>query len=68
MRVLVNGLTSEFADESSVGDVVTAVAQVSEGRGVAVAVNGEVVPRHLWHETSVGDGDRIEVLRAVGGG
>lgn len=35
---------------------------------VAVAVNGEVVPRHQWTETAVRDADAVEVVRAVGGG
>lgn len=35
---------------------------------VAVAVNGEVVPRATWGETPVRHGDIVEVVRAVGGG
>ncbi|HEU5320363.1 MAG TPA: sulfur carrier protein ThiS [Methylomirabilota bacterium] len=35
---------------------------------VAVAVNGEVVPRSEWAATTVDDGDTVEVVRAVGGG
>ncbi len=37
-------------------------------RGVAVAVNEEVVPRSAWDETPVRDGDRVEVLNAAQGG
>lgn len=37
-------------------------------RGVAVAVNAEVIARSLWKVTSLADGDRIEVLRAAQGG
>jgi len=35
---------------------------------VAVAVNGEVVPRSEWPRLAVGDGDAVEIVRAVGGG
>lgn len=35
---------------------------------VAVAVNGEVVPRDIWAATKVGEGDAVEIVRAVGGG
>ncbi len=35
---------------------------------VAVALNGEVVRRDDWPDTIVGDGDTVEVVRAVGGG
>jgi sulfur carrier protein len=37
-------------------------------RGVAVAVNGEVVPRSRWADHLLRDGDRIEILRAAQGG
>ncbi|HZM15699.1 MAG TPA: sulfur carrier protein ThiS [Candidatus Krumholzibacteria bacterium] len=36
--------------------------------GIAVAVNGAVVPRAQWQEREVGDGDDIEIVRAVQGG
>ena len=35
---------------------------------VAVAVNGEVVPRSDWPRARVRDGDAVEIVRAVGGG
>ena len=37
-------------------------------RQVAVALNGEVIPRDHWSEVSIEDGDTVEVVRAVGGG
>lgn len=37
-------------------------------RQVAVALNGEVVPRDTWDATVIGEGDRVEIVRAVGGG
>ncbi|WP_234313796.1 sulfur carrier protein ThiS [Streptomyces sp. NBRC 109706] len=36
--------------------------------GIAVAVNETVVPRDRWPETTLADGDRVEVLTAVQGG
>jgi sulfur carrier protein len=35
---------------------------------VAVAVNGEVLPRDTWAMTELRDGDSVEIVRAVGGG
>jgi len=35
---------------------------------VAVAVNGEVVPRDSWPRATIGEGDVVEIVRAVGGG
>ena len=37
-------------------------------RGVAVAVDAEVVPRGEWDTTELDDGARVEVLRAIQGG
>jgi sulfur carrier protein len=37
-------------------------------RGVAVAVNGEVIPRSAWATAGLRDGDRVEVLTAAQGG
>jgi sulfur carrier protein len=36
--------------------------------GIAVAVNGVVVPRREWSERAIGAGDRIEIVGAVQGG
>ena len=35
---------------------------------VAVAINGEVVPRGEWPDVTIVDGDIVEIVRAVGGG
>jgi len=35
---------------------------------VAVAINGEVLPRDSWSQTEVRAGDTVEIVRAVGGG
>ncbi|MDQ0367145.1 sulfur carrier protein ThiS [Catenuloplanes indicus] len=64
MRVTVNGDERDLT-----GTVADAVAELTGAhRGVAVAVNGEVVPRGRWAETPLSDGDRIEVLSAAQGG
>lgn len=39
-----------------------------EGRGIAVARNGEVVPRSTWESEIVSDADVIEIVTAVAGG
>jgi sulfur carrier protein len=39
-----------------------------DARRVAVAINGEVVPKRQYGETTVRDADVIEVVRMVGGG
>ena len=42
--------------------------RTGDGRGVAVAVDGEVVPRGEWSATELEDGREVEVLHAVQGG
>jgi sulfur carrier protein len=37
-------------------------------KGIAVALNGEVVPRSAWGHTVVSGGDRIEIVTAAAGG
>ncbi|OQO92757.1 thiamine biosynthesis protein ThiS [Saccharomonospora piscinae] len=69
MRVSVNGEQRELADGSTVADVVgTAVGDANGARGIAVAVDGEVVRRGHWPEVVVADGAEVEILTAVQGG
>jgi len=37
-------------------------------RGVAVAVNGTVIPRSEWSQTTIASGDRLEIVTAAAGG
>jgi sulfur carrier protein len=39
-----------------------------EARGVAVAVDGEVIPRAAWGELRINEGQRVEALSAMQGG
>ena len=54
------------------GDVHTVAALVRtlgiETRGVAVAVNGEVVRRGDWDVTALAEGDTVEIVNAAAGG
>ncbi len=66
--VILNGERTDLADRASVTAAVTAAGAPAEGRGVAVAVDGEVVPRGEWESTELHEGQRVEVLQAVQGG
>lgn len=69
MTVTVNGAAMELGERPTVVDAVTAAGKdAKSARGVAVAVNGEVVPRGSWPQTTLADGDKVEVLTAVAGG
>jgi sulfur carrier protein len=64
--VTLNGERRTVADDTTV-DLV--VAALERGRaGVAVAVNGDVVPRSRWAATTLAADDRVEVLAAAQGG
>ena len=39
-----------------------------ETRGIAVAINGTMVPRSVWAETRLSDGDEIEIVKIMQGG
>jgi sulfur carrier protein len=67
-QVLVNGEPRAFPPRATVADAVRASGAPEEARGIAVAVDGNVVPRGQWTSTPLGDGQRVEVLQAVQGG
>jgi sulfur carrier protein len=50
------------------GGVAPTSPEGAAAKGIAVAVNGEVVPRSAWDATDLQPGDRVEVLTAAQGG
>jgi sulfur carrier protein len=68
MKISVNGTPRELPGESSVADVVGLLTGSPDARGVAVALNDEVVPRSRWAETVLSAGDSVEAITAVPGG
>lgn len=66
ISVRINGEVTEVGDGLNLSDLVR--AHTEDDRGVAIAVNAEVVPRSAWARTAVAAGDRIEIVRAVPGG
>jgi sulfur carrier protein len=68
MIVELNGERVELSDGASVADAVAAAGANSGRRGVAVAVDGEVVPRSGWEGTHLRDGQMVEVVEAIQGG
>jgi sulfur carrier protein len=67
VRIELNGEPVELAAGASVAQAVDSVGADS-ARGVAVAVDGEVVPRSEWDATALSEGQQVEVLHAVQGG
>ena len=66
--VTVNGERRELPAGATVETAVREAGLPGNGRGVAVAVDGEVVPRPEWTTTDLREGQQVEVLRAVQGG
>jgi sulfur carrier protein len=62
----VNGDPSELAPGTTVAQLLTEIE--APDRGVAVAIDGEVVPRGRWDATPIADEARVEVVMAVQGG
>ena len=67
VRVFINGEQRELPLGATLADVVGTLP-ARDGRGVAVAVEGEVIPRGAWPSTALTDGARVEVVTAVQGG
>jgi thiazole synthase len=68
VRVELNGESIELADGATVARAVEVSGAPEGQRGVAVAVDGEVVPRGQWEATELAEGQAIEVLAAIQGG
>ena len=68
MNVVVNGEPRELDAGATVQAVLAALELPGGERGVAVAVDAEVVPRGQWPARELSEGARVEVLRAIQGG
>jgi sulfur carrier protein len=66
--VHVNGEPTELAEGATVADVLERLEVDRPRRGLAVAVDAEVVPRSEWDARPLGAGERVEVLNAIQGG
>ncbi len=66
--IVVNGEPRELTPGTSLAGVLEALGVAPSRRGVAVAVDGEVVPRGAWDATPLAEGARIEVVHAIQGG
>jgi sulfur carrier protein len=68
VSVTINGDRREMPAGATVATVVESLPNVPDGRGVAVAIEGEVVPRGQWPTVALREGARVEVVVAVQGG
>jgi sulfur carrier protein len=68
VNVTLNGERRSLGDRASVREAVAASGASADTRGLAVAVDGEVVPRGEWDSVELRDGQRVEIVQAVQGG
>jgi sulfur carrier protein len=68
MNIIVNGESRSVPAGCTVAGLVGSLSTVPDGRGVAVAVGGEVVPRTAWRDTALDEGATVELVTAVQGG
>jgi sulfur carrier protein len=66
INLLINGEPRQFPASLSVSRLVELLEL--QGKRVAIERNGEIVPRSQYPETTLADGDRLEIVVAVGGG
>ena len=66
IRITLNGAPREYPAPLTISQLLHDLALA--GRRLAIERNGEIVPRSLFGDARLADGDRIEVVIAVGGG
>jgi len=66
--ITVNGTEAQLPVGARIVDVLDALGVEPGRRGVAIAIDGEVVPRTQWDSTSLAAGARVEVVQAIQGG
>ena len=66
IQISVNGEVKQVEPGASIGCLLNSLDLA--GKRIAVERNGEIVPRSRYEETRVAEGDRLEIVVAVGGG
>jgi sulfur carrier protein len=67
MNVFVNNEIREVKNQLSISEFLTE-NQLTASKGVAIAINNEVIPKARWALTHLKENDRISVIRATQGG
>ena len=67
MEVIINGKATEIHQSMSIVDYLTSIG-FDKKVSIAVAINGEIIPKGEYSETQLKTGDSMEVVRAIGGG
>jgi len=65
--IRLNGQSRDVVAET-LEELLHELGHESDRKGIALALNGEVVPRGRWHETGLAQGDVVEIVGAAQGG
>jgi sulfur carrier protein len=68
IEVSLNGRDTQLPDRATIADAIVAAGGEPDGRGIAVALDGEVVPRADFESRALSAGQRVEVVAAIQGG
>jgi sulfur carrier protein len=68
VTVRCNGDPVEIEEGATVQALLARIGVEADARGIAVAVDGEVVPRGRWPETPLQSDAQVEVVTAIQGG
>jgi len=66
VEIELNGVPHRLSGNPTLHDLIASLALTDQA--LAVAVNREVVPRQLWAERALQARDRVDIVRAIGGG
>ena len=66
MEIELNGAPHAVGESLNVQDLIASLDLAN--KSLAVAINREIVPRHLWSERMLQPSDKVDIVRAIGGG
>jgi sulfur carrier protein len=66
MTLTVNGKNKELPDNSTLNNLLQQISQ--ENERIAIEINAEIIPKSNYAEFLLKNGDKVEIIKAVGGG
>ena len=66
MKLIVNGSTLTIDEQSTAADLMTQLGY--QNQRVALEVNEAIIPKSTHEKFNLNEGDKIEIIKAVGGG
>ena len=66
MNITINGTSQQLPSPKNLSDIVSSFCKHS--KHVITELNGTIIPSDQWAQTSLQDGDALELVTFVGGG